>query len=261
ESLLESQGHYLSGMLAYGGEWYWGLDRLHHLEKRIIDLSKLDQSPKFNKAIQRFCQYEVGDKSISDSAPIEVVFSSRSPYSYIGLVKAKKLAEHYGVPLIVKPVLPMVMRRMQVPKRKGQYIIHDVVREADSFDIPFGKIADPLGQGVQNIYSLYAWANEQDRGVDLLISAAKANWSEGIWSDHEPGLRTIVERAGLSWQDAKKQLDNDQWQHMVQENLAELYGLRHWGVPCFKYRDKMVFGQDRLDSIEQSLIAELELSA
>ena len=25
-------GHYLGGTLYYGGEWYWGLDRLHYLE-------------------------------------------------------------------------------------------------------------------------------------------------------------------------------------------------------------------------------------
>ena len=44
DSLLEAHrlrkkwGHYLSGMIYYEGEWYWGIDRLHHLESRLTDL-------------------------------------------------------------------------------------------------------------------------------------------------------------------------------------------------------------------------------
>ena len=33
--LRERLGHYLGGMLYYGGEWYWGVDRLHFLERRL----------------------------------------------------------------------------------------------------------------------------------------------------------------------------------------------------------------------------------
>lgn len=35
DRLRQSLGHYLSAMLYYGGEWYWGIDRLHHLETRL----------------------------------------------------------------------------------------------------------------------------------------------------------------------------------------------------------------------------------
>ena len=34
-------GHYLGGVLAYGGELYWGSDRLHHLERRLTLLGAL----------------------------------------------------------------------------------------------------------------------------------------------------------------------------------------------------------------------------
>lgn len=35
---LESDGHYLSGMVQYEGEWYWGIDRLQYLERRLLAL-------------------------------------------------------------------------------------------------------------------------------------------------------------------------------------------------------------------------------
>ena len=31
-------GHYLGAMFHYGGEWYWGVDRLEHLERRLESL-------------------------------------------------------------------------------------------------------------------------------------------------------------------------------------------------------------------------------
>ncbi|HSD86244.1 MAG TPA: hypothetical protein VLB44_01975, partial [Kofleriaceae bacterium] len=38
---LRKAGHYQGGMLAYGGEWYWGIDRLSHLEAALAkDLDK-----------------------------------------------------------------------------------------------------------------------------------------------------------------------------------------------------------------------------
>ena len=38
DALREKLGHYLGATLYYGGEWYWGLDRLHYLESRLTQL-------------------------------------------------------------------------------------------------------------------------------------------------------------------------------------------------------------------------------
>lgn len=37
----ETLGHYSGAMLYYGGEWYWGIDRLHYLEARLETLGLL----------------------------------------------------------------------------------------------------------------------------------------------------------------------------------------------------------------------------
>lgn len=39
EQDLAKYGHYLSATLHYGGEWYWGVDRLYHLKQRLQKLS------------------------------------------------------------------------------------------------------------------------------------------------------------------------------------------------------------------------------
>jgi len=263
ENLLKNQGHYLSGMLHYGGEWYWGLSRLEYLERRLNELG-LSQDAKppsveFNRGHVNFCKHLDKNKVIknTDSAdsPLEMYLSIRSPYSYIGLVRARQLAEHYQLPLVLKPVLPMVMRRMQVPRTKGFYILQDVQREAINYGIPFGNIADPLGRGVERCYALYDYAKSEGKGTEFMESYARGVWAEGIHSETDEGLKILVERVGLNWSKAQELVKNDSWRLWAQDNLAEMYSQDLWGVPSFKYADRVWFGQDRLEPIE-TLIAE-----
>ena len=255
EALLQDSGHYLSGMLHYGKEWYWGLDRLEYLEQRFNQL-KLNGSDKtdvkFNLSHANFCS---GTKPCSDNKTAIIIFwSLRSPYSYLALMRAQQLAAHYQVPLIIKPVLPMVMRRMQVPKTKGLYILHDVKREANKYQLDFGFFADPLGSGVERCYALYEYVKDQGLGIEFLNSVARGVWAEGIATDTDAGLKQLVERAGLSWQQAQVLLSDNSWRIWVQDNLLELYSKGLWGVPSLSYDDVNVFGQDRLNCIEQAII-------
>jgi|TARA_B110000902_G_scaffold49880_1_gene57123 2-hydroxychromene-2-carboxylate isomerase len=264
EGLLKQQGHYLSGMLHYGGEWYWGVNRLEHLELRLNEMGlQQDQSSAvvFDKSHRDFCGQSLkasrGEDGIGPVNGITIYWSMRSPYSYLALVRARQLADHYQVPLEVKPVLPMVMRRMQVPKTKSGYITADVKREADKYGIPFGRIADPLGAGVERCYALFAYAQSYGLGLSFLQSCAEGVWSQGILAESDSGLQQMVERAGLDWNQARPLLDDDSWRLWAQDNLAELYGHDLWGVPSLVYGATKVFGQDRLDRIEQGIIEDL----
>jgi 2-hydroxychromene-2-carboxylate isomerase len=267
EALLKQQGHYLSGMLHYGGEWYWGLNRLEHLELRFNEMGlQQDQSSAivFDKSHRDFCGQNIkanrGEGGAGEVSSITMYWSMRSPYSYVALVRARQLADHYQVPLEMKPVLPMVMRRMQVPKTKGGYIIADVKREADKYGIPFGHVADPLGAGVERCYALFAYAQSHGLGLSFLQSCAEGVWSEGILSESDSGLQQLVERAGLDWSQARPLLDDGSWRLWAQDNLAELYGHDLWGVPSLVYGNTKVFGQDRLDRIEQGIVEALTQS-
>ncbi len=262
ENLLKNNGHYLSAMLHYAGEWYWGLDRLEHLEGRLnaLGLAKQDSSQKpvqFNKSHTDFCRTQLAaPNENTEQKTLEIFWSIRSPYSYLGLVRARQLAEHYQVPLIVKPVLPMVMRRMQVPRTKGFYIVRDVKREADKYGIEFGNIADPLGRGVERCYALYQYADSEGKGIEFLESYARGVWAEGIRSNTDAGLQQLVERVGLNWQHAQTLLSKDDWRVTVQQNLADMYANDLWGVPSFKYGELCLFGQDRLNAIENAIVNE-----
>jgi 2-hydroxychromene-2-carboxylate isomerase len=254
ETNLKKAGHYLTATIYYGGEWYWGLDRIGHLERRLCELN-IHSDLKISTVLN---PVEIVSKPISGSVsePIEMFWSIRSPYSYLALLKVIKLADKYQRTLMIKPVLPMVMRGMQVPKNKRLYIALDAKREAVKYGIDFGYIADPIGEGVERCYALFEYARSQGKEISFLKSFAQGVWAQGIHSDTDQGLKLIVERCGLNWQQAKSYLNNNDWRNWAQQNLDELYQYDLWGVPSFKYQNVIVFGQDRIDCIELALAEE-----
>ena len=252
QNKLKALGHYYPAMLHYGGEWYWGIDRLDHLERRLNKLG-LSGSPevKYDLQTHAFCS---GTRAGNDGeVPLEIFFSARSPYSYLGLLQAAKLAKHYGVQLNVKLVLPMMMRGMFVPDTKKMYIFRDTKREAKKRGIEYGFVADPLGEAVENCYSLYPYAEKQGKGVEFLVSFSQAVNSRGVRADQEKGLQIIVEDCGLNWQEAKEYLSDDSWRERVERNFDELQSLGLWGVPCFRYGELVTWGQDRMWLLEGAI--------
>lgn len=261
EQKLKTRGHYLSASIWYLGNWYWGLDRLDHLENLLNSLGYNSQQPRieFDKTYVNFCRPLPANATNTNKPihPIELFFSIRSPYSHLALIRCVKLSQHYSVPLVIKPVVPMVMRGLKVPPTKKFYIFFDTIREAAKLAINYGFVADPLGAGVRRCYALFDYAKSEGKEIDYLLSYSQAVNAEGILSDTDKGLMYIIERAGLNWNKAKAILDNkgwaNDWPSWAEKNEQELKQLGLWGVPSIKYDNCIVWGQDRLEFIEQAI--------
>jgi 2-hydroxychromene-2-carboxylate isomerase len=252
----------MSAMLKYAGEWYWGLDRLDHLEKRLLQLGLGPNTDvRFDKTYSEFCKTQPLSAANPSLKKLTLYFSIRSPYSHLGLQQAIILAEHYQLELEVKPVLPMIMRGLSVPDTKKMYIFHDTKREAEKLNIEYGFVADPLGEGVNRCYSLFKYAQTLGKETDYLLNYAQAVNAQGIHSDTDAGLKEIVERTGLNWEHAKQLLEQEgrdqQWQIWAEQNREEMVSLGSWGVPTFQYDDLVLWGQDRAGLIERKILQEL----
>lgn len=255
-ALLKALGHYQAGTIYYGNEWYWGVDRLAYLEQRLIALSPQNLTPRLTKTRLKLDLLPPPSKTNRFKRPsLTLYFSIRSPYSHLGLEQAVKFTKKYQMPLIIKPVLPMVMRGLAVPTAKKMYIFHDTTREARRLNIDYGKVADPLGKGVERCYALFEYAEQQGKATEYLLNYSRAVNSLGIHSDTDAGLKRIVERSGLDWLHAQSLIEQPNWRQWAQQNLDEMLALGLWGVPSFHYQDNhqqiSVWGQDRLARIEQ----------
>lgn len=251
DALRQELGHYLGATFFYGGEWYWGIDRLHHLERRLQDLGA--QRPE----VQGLMFPPAAD--LQEAAPvanppaIDFFFSLRSPYSAIVAPRIFALARLTGAQVRLRFVLPMVMRGLPVPRDKRMYIVHDAAREAFARGVPYGRVNDPAGRPTERGLALIPFAVQAGQGPGYLLSFMRGVWAEGVDAGSDRGLRKIVERAGLPWDGAVQALKDEAWRKTAEDNRAEMSGLGLWGVPSFRIGDTAVWGQDRLWAVEEAL--------
>lgn len=242
--------HYSGAMFYYGGEWYWGVDRLYHLEQRFADLG-IDRQRGASWLVAR-PPIEAGPLKDNGQLTLEVYPSLRSPYTAISFDRVVKLAHDTGVKLVVRPVLPMVMRGVPATRQKGMYIFWDTAREARAAGVPFGNFYDPIGDPARRAYSLFPWASEQGKDVELISAFLSCAFAEGINLNNDRGLRKVLEKAGLDWRKAQQIVGQPGWEKLLESNRMAMYASGLWGVPSFRLLDEKgkeilaLWGQDRL---------------
>lgn len=252
-----SEGHYLTGTLHYGGEWYWSMERLDHLARRLESLGRAEGPWPRPYAKAKQARLPATELANGEHTPtrLTLYFSFRSPYSYLALQRTFDMADHYGLVLTLRPVLPMVMRGLAVPRAKRLYILTDAAREARLYQVPFGKVCDPVGQGVERCMALWPFAEKEGRLRQWLLTAATGIWSRGINAATDRGLKTLVDDAGLDWRRARRWLDDDDWRQQADANRKAMMAAGSWGVPSFQINDgTVIWGQDRLAVVERRLL-------
>lgn len=242
--------HYSGAMFYYAGEWYWGVDRLYHLEQRLADLG-VDRQPDTPVLVPRPA-IDIGKNKNNGTLTLEIYPSLRSPYTAMCFDSAVKLAHDTGVKLAVRPVLPMVMRGVPATRQKGMYIFKDAAREALASGVRFGNFYDPIGEPARRAYSLYPWASEQGRGTELISAFLGCAFTEGVNLNRARGLKQVITRAGLDWEQAKRIVGQSGWEELLESNRKAMYKSGLWGVPSFRLLDAQgkellaLWGQDRL---------------
>lgn len=247
-------GHYLGSMTHFEGEFYWGVDRLHHLEARLAAEDGI--------ASPMLCP--VLDPGPCPAAPpmvavpprLDCYLSFRSPYSLVAAERIGALAAGYGATLNLKFVLPMVMRGLPVPRAKRLYITLDTKREATRHGIAFGTIHDPVGAGVERGLAVLHRVMPTSKGLDFAISFLRGAFAEGIDMTGDAGLMKVAARAGVTPDEVRAGLADDSWRAVAEANRADMFALGLWGVPSFRVDDRPGWwGQDRLWMVEDDLRA------
>ncbi len=259
DAMRKRLGHYLGGMFYFEGEWYWGIDRLCHLEARLASIG-LDSLPK--GAVQIAPRRDMRLIAFPKGGPrlvIDYWFSFRSPYSWISFPRMKKLAHHYDAELRLRFILPMVMRGLPVPRVKRMYIMLDTKREAELAGIPFGTVVDPVGAGAERALAVLHRAMKLGRGEDFAELGQRAAFADGIDLASDAGLYDVARRAGLDEAAVKAALGDESWRPVAEENRKALFAAGLWGAPTFRVNDMPAhWGQDRFWALEEDILGILE---
>ncbi|MEZ4375558.1 MAG: DsbA family protein [Polyangiaceae bacterium] len=245
--LLRRLGHYQGAMLYHRGAWFWGVDRL---PLWLAEVSGDGSSGDGARVFRARPTTGAAQAASEGARRLSLYFSFRSPYSYLALARAVALAERNGVELELRPVLPMVMRGLAVPRLKKFYLLFDAAREAKRLGIPFGRICDPVGRGAERCLAAFS-ATSGAQGVAFASRAMRAIWSEGVDVASDSGLRGVCEAVGLAWTRVQAAIANEQWRALAARNREQLTALGLWGVPSFEFEGQVVWGQDRLRLLER----------
>jgi 2-hydroxychromene-2-carboxylate isomerase len=247
-ALRQRLGHYLGATFYFEGEWYWGLDRLPYLETRLALFRKrgaalIVKSP------------DVGEAADSPTGSvIDFFLSFRSPYTYLAANRVQQLAARHGATVRLRFVLPMVMRGLPVPRTKQIYIMRDTKREAERLGMPFGRVVDPVGPGVERGLAVLHHAIAEGCGAEFAESFLRGVFAEGVDATTEAGLLKVAARAGLSAAQVNAALADPSWRAVAEANRVELFDLGLWGVPSFRVDGcDAHWGQDRLWAVERDL--------
>lgn len=249
--------HYSGAMFYYGGEWYWGVDRLYHLEMRLAALGA-DRNPGESLIAPR-PGMDLAGHTDQGRYTLELYASLRSPYTAVIFDRAVAFAQQAGVELKLRPVLPMVMRGVPATREKGMYIFMDAAREARVAGVPYGNFYDPIGDPARRCYALYPWAASQGKGVQLCSSFLRHAFALGVNTNNERGLRKVVEAAGLDWGAAQAHRQDTAWEVLLEDNRQTMYAAGLWGVPSFRLLNPAgeallaTWGQDRLWLVAHTL--------
>ena len=248
---LRKAGHYQGAMLHYGGVWYWGIDRLPYLEA-VLAAEHGARPP----VVAPRDEAERGPLALSEKPlTCELWFSFRSPYSYLALERIEQVLAPHGIPLVLKPIAPMIARGLPMPQVKQMYIVRDAKREADRLGIAFGELCDPRGKGVDNCLAIAHWAAKRGPAelMAFVRSAMRGIWSEALDVAEYVDLKQIVERTGLSWDEAQAALGDPEAAKVAHANATDLAVFSLWGVPSLRCGDFVAWGQDRLPLLADRL--------
>ncbi|MEP4147848.1 MAG: DsbA family protein [Halioglobus sp.] len=247
---LAELDHYSGAMLYYAGEWYWGVDRLFHLEERLRELGVCKEPGQPYIAPRP----ELDVRGV-DASGLQLHFfpSLNSPYTAIIYDNTIELSRACKINLHHKPVLPMVMRGVPAPPSKVAYIFFDVKRESEFLAVPFGNTVITIGEPTRQSYSLMPWAKSLGKDVELLSTLLRYAFAEGKGLHKQKYIKQAVEAVGLDWSEALKHLGGEDWKPFIEKHQDEMVeGMGLWGVPSYRLcgpdgePDLEVWGQDRL---------------
>jgi 2-hydroxychromene-2-carboxylate isomerase len=252
----ERLGHYAGAMFFFDGDWYWGLDRLPHLEDRLAR-EGLGRSGARAPVVPTPTPEPLPGRDAAN-VTLELFPSLRSPYTAVSFRRALELAARSGVRLWLRPVMPMMMRGVPAPRRKQFYILSDAAREGRRHGVTIGRPVDPFGEPVRRALSLWSWVHETGRGAEFLAEYLDAAWLEGLDVTGDAGLLEVVRRAGLEPSEAAPRIGSDASDAVLRENVEAMLAAGLWGVPSFRVSGGdapplACWGQDRLWRIETEI--------
>lgn len=197
---------------------------------------------------------------------IEFFFDCSSPWTYLSFNALKNLAEDHNLELRYKPILvggifnsvnPSVYENRSKPiPIKEKYYLDDIQNWAASRDVVINwPSIFPINSVRAMRGCLYAESNNTLH--DYALSVFKAYWTDDKDISSNKVLEDICFENDLDIKKFFEFIDMPSTKQELIDNSKDLIEKGGFGSPTFFYKDKMFFGNDRLDLLASLLKKEL----
>ena len=197
---------------------------------------------------------------------IEFFFDCSSPWTYLSFNALKNLAEDHNLELRYKPILvggifnsvnPSVYENRSKPiPIKEKYYLDDIQNWAASRDVVINwPSIFPINSVRAMRGCLYAESNNTLH--EYALSVFKAYWTDDKDISSDKVLEDICFENDLDSKKFFEFIDMPSTKQELIDNSKDLIEKGGFGSPTFFYKDKMFFGNDRLDLLASLLKKEL----
>src|SRR5262249_6453024 len=135
---------------------------------------------------------------------------------------------------------------------KGRYMLHDLVRWARHYDVPF-KMSTRFPQNSLRAMRACTYAAEQGRSRELALALFRAYWVDDVDITSDQTIGETARQAGLDPAATIAACDNPQVKQALKDVTDEATTRGAFGAPTFFVGDDMFWGNDRLHFVEQAV--------
>ena len=191
---------------------------------------------------------------------IEFYFDCSSPWTYLAFIEILPLSQRQNLEIVWKPVLvggvfnivnkDVYEFRKKPNSLKLAYSNDDLSLWAKvrKIDITMPKVFP-----VNSVKAMRGclFADQENKLVEFANNIFQAYWSQGIDISQEDLLLEIAKSSNLNPQEFKKYIKSQEAKDHLIKNTEDLIHRGGFGSPTFFYKDKMFFGNDRLNLLEE----------
>ena len=194
---------------------------------------------------------------------VDYFFTPVSPWTYLGGARLDAMVRRHGVELRYKPcdygkVFPVSggLPVGQRPKQRQAYRLMELERWRDHLGIPLN--IHPQHFPVASDFAARTIVAAKQSGADpgkLASALLRAVWVEERDVSDRATVAAICNEGGFDGKALIEAADGATACAEFDANTAEAIERQVFGAPTYIYRDKLYWGQDRLDFLDRALAA------
>lgn len=202
----------------------------------------------------------------------EAFYDCSSPWSYLGVLNARKLGEKLGLPIQWKPfLLGGIYNEVNKEVYTNREKIFDGTSKLDFWVKRYNDWArynnviinfpPKCGHPINSTRCMRAciFLAPEGKDLDFAIAACEALWVDGHNIGHTDVLVDICERIGTDPHRLLEAVNSDEMRAALYANTQELMDRGGWGGPTFFVNGTDIyFGNDRLPHVEVALRRSME---